>query len=554
MAIIRFDLNGAVLSANNNFCDLMGYAPNEIIGQKHQIFLDPQYAASHDYASFWEGLRNGKFVCEEFRRFAKGGREVFIRGNYNPILDRRGRVTEIVKFANDITATKQAQLENGAKTNAIELSQATIEFTVGGTILTANANFLKALGYQLDEIVGRHHRMFVDPTYAETPAYASFWERLQSGKFVADEFLRIGKGGREVYIQASYNPVFSFDGRVAKVVKFATDVTERVTAVRRLGRALSQLADGDLTSKIVEPFIPALDPVRNDLNRSIDALADAMRTVRSSANLIEGDSEQISAAANDLARRSEQQAAAIEQTSAALSDLTHNVQQSSLQAQAAGELVAATKQEAEVSRQVVSKAVEAMGRIETSSDEIGKIIGVIDEIAFQTNLLALNAGVEAARAGDSGRGFAVVAQEVRGLAQRSAEAAKEIKSLISASRTHVREGVELVDLAGNALQRIADKVAEANGRFVSIVETARSQATNLQEVNLAVGTLEKGIQRNAAMVEETTAACNELSGETRGLSDLLAKFTVEVDAVNRAGDRRLGSQVVDLKKCLPKAL
>ncbi len=548
MAIIEFDLDGTVLRANRNFCDVMGYTSAEIIGQKHAMFLDPHYASSPDYKTFWAGLCAGKFVCEEFRRIAKGSREVYIRGNYNPIFDRRGRVVKIVKFANDITATKQAQLDNTAKMDAICRSQATIEFTVEGVVLTANPNFLSALGYQLDEIVGQHHRMFVEPSYATSSEYAAMWERLAQGEFVADEFKRVGKGGREVYIQASYNPVFGLDGRVVKVAKFAMDVTERVLAVRRLGHALSKLADGELSNSIRDPFMPALDQVRQDFNRSTDTLCAAMQTVRSNADLILAGADQIRSASNELAQRSEQQAAAIEETSAALSELTGNVRQSTKQAEEAGQLVEGTKKEAETSGHIVSKAIEAMGRIETSSNKIGKIIGVIDEIAFQTNLLALNAGVEAARAGEAGRGFAVVAQEVRGLAQRSAEAAKEIKELISTSRDQVREGVDLVDHAGQALQRIIEKVAEANHRVVSIVNTARSQATGLHEINTAVGTLDKGIQQNAAMVEETTAACNELSAEARTLNQLLAKFRVEAVTTTTSLGHRPGSNVHMLQK------
>ena len=327
-----------------------------------------------------------------------------------------------------------------------------------------------------------------------------------------------------------------------------------MNAVRRLGDALGRLAGGDLCSEISEPFIPTLDQVRQDFNRSSERLGSAMQTVRVNADYILAGADQIRMASNDLATRSEQQAAAIVQTSAALSELTGNVQQSTRHAEEAGEIVAGTKQEAEVSGTIVSRAVDAMGRIQASSEQIGKIIGVIDEIAFQTNLLALNAGVEAARAGDAGRGFAVVAQEVRGLAQRSAEAAKEIKNLVSTSRGQVREGVELVDEAGQALHRIVDKVAEANHRVLSIVQTARSQASGIQEINVAVGTLEQGIQRNAALVEETTAACNELSGEARALNGLLTQFKVPQANASSSTGAPVGGGVHDLQTRLARSL
>ncbi|WP_152048087.1 methyl-accepting chemotaxis protein [Aureimonas psammosilenae] len=527
MAVIEFDLSGKILKANANFCELMDYKPAEIVGQHHRIFVEAEYARSGDYEAFWAKLRGGEFVCSEFKRFGKNGKEVFIRGNYNPIRNARGRVYKIVKFANDITETKLGQLENQARMEAVERSQATIEFTTDGTVLRANSLFLNALGYTMDEIQGRKHSMFVDPNETRSAEYESFWERLRGGEIFTNEFRRIGKNGKEVFIQASYNPIFDLNGKVVKVAKFATDVTDRVLAVRRLGNALHKLAEGDLTCAVDEPLTQALDPIRQDLNSSVRTLREAMRTVSGNANLIHAGAEQIRVAADDLARRTEQQAAAVEETSSALAEMTDGVRRSSHRAEEAGSIVAKTRVEAQQSGGIVTRAVDAMGKIEESSGKIGSIIGVIDEIAFQTNLLALNAGVEAARAGEAGRGFAVVAQEVRGLAQRSAEAAKEIKGLISTSRFQVEEGVELVGQAGTALQGIVEKVAEIDGHVAAIVDAARMQAIGLSEINTAVATLDKGIQQNAAMVEESTAACNELSMEVGSLNALLTKFKVE---------------------------
>lgn len=526
-AIIEFDLDGKILKANENFYDLMEYSPEEIIGKHHRMFLDADYAASPEYAAFWSQLRGGKFECSEFKRYGKNGKEVFIRGNYNPIFNLQG----IVKFANDITATKLAQLESTAKTNAVDRAQAVIEFTPDGRILTANRNFLDALGYRLDEVVGQYHRMFVEPAFANSPAYAAFWAKLQRGEFVADEFRRIGKGGKFVYIQASYNPIFDLNGKVVKVVKYATDVTTRVIAVQELGGALGKLADGDLVQRLPVPFMPALEPLRVSFNASVEHMQDTLRSVGENAAAIHTGADQIRMSADDLARRTEQQAAALEQTSAALSEITMAVGSSSKRADEAGTLVARTKAGAERSGQVVSKAIAAMAEIEQSSEEIGKIIGVIDEIAFQTNLLALNAGVEAARAGEAGRGFAVVAQEVRGLAQRSAEAAKEIKNLISTSSRQVGAGVELVGETGKSLEMIVQEVTEIHEHVASIVKSARSQAVGLNEINIAIGTLNQGTQQNAAMVEESTAASNELASEVASLNKQLGQFKTDADHV-----------------------
>lgn len=524
MAIIEFDTSGKILQANQNFCDLMEYAPEEIIGKHHSMFAEPGYARSKEYEAFWEELRSGKFVCSEFKRIGKGGKEVYIRGSYNPIVNASGKVVKIVKFANDITRTMMNSLESAAKLNAIGRAQATVEFDPEGKILTANENFLSALGYRLEEVVGQHHRIFVEPAYARSTDYEELWAKLRRGTFVADEFKRIGKGGREVWIQASYNPVVDLKGRVVKVVKYATDVTERVRAVRELGGALQRLSDGDLEQRLGRAFIASLDQLRVDFNQSMDKLQAALRQVGENAETIGAGSDQIRTSAEDLGRRTEQQAAALEETSAALSELAQEVRQSSQRADEAGRLVSTAKTKAERSGEIVGKAVKAMGEIERSSDAIGTIIGVIDEIAFQTNLLALNAGVEAARAGEAGKGFAVVAQEVRGLAQRSAEAAKEIKGLISKSRAQVGNGVESVNEAGEALQQIVIEVIQINEHVHSIVESAHSQAVGLNEINTAVETLNNSTQQNSAMVEESTAASHELAAESAKLNELLATF------------------------------
>ncbi|WP_320109194.1 methyl-accepting chemotaxis protein [Mangrovibrevibacter kandeliae] len=534
MARIDFDLSGKILDANVNFCELMGYAAAEIVGQHHRIFVEAEYAASSDYDAFWKQLREGKFISSEFKRIGKGASEVFIRGSYNPIRGRRGKVIKIVKFANDITKLTQTSLEHNAKLDAINRAQASIEFSVTGEVITANSNFLSAMGYRLEEIVGRQHRMFVDPAYAESADYAAFWDKLRKGGLVADEFKRIGKGGREVYIQASYNPVFGPGGDVIKVVKYATDVTGRVQAVAEINEALGRLADGDLQQRIEHEFIPSLDSLRLNFNNSMDRLQEAMQSVGENARGIASGSEQIRMAADDLAKRTEQQAAALEETSGAFSELTRGLKSAAQQAEEAGQLVARTKSGAERSGVTVSRAVDAMSQIEKSSDAIGKIIGVIDEIAFQTNLLALNAGVEAARAGEAGKGFAVVAQEVRGLAQRSAEAAKEIKELISKSRQQVEAGVDLVNEAGRTLQEIVSEVIEIDRNVRFIVQSARNQSTGLDEINIAIGTLNTATQQNAAMVEESTAASAELAGESSRLSAMLSNFKTGKPSTSRA--------------------
>jgi methyl-accepting chemotaxis protein len=524
-AIIEFDLQGKILTANENFCKALGYDLPEIVGQHHRMFVDPADAASMDYREFWARLARGEFDSRQYKRIGKGGKEIWIEASYNPVF-RGSKPYKVVKFATDITAAKLRSAEDAGKIDAISRAQAVIEFTPNGDILTANENFLSTLGYKLADIRGKHHSMFCEPAYSRSDEYRDFWAKLRNGQFIADEFKRIGNGGRQVWIQASYNPIFDLNGSVMKVVKFATDITGRINNSQQLATALQDLAGGNLDQHLDKQFIPALETLRLSFNDSIDKLKQAMRAVGTNAQAITAGSSEISNAAQDLSRRTEQQAASIEETAAALEQITTTVADSSRRAEEAGTLVAQTKLGAERSSEVVRNAVKAMGEIENSSREISSIIGVIDEIAFQTNLLALNAGVEAARAGDAGKGFAVVAQEVREQAPRSAKAAKEIKSLITPSSDQVKTGVSLVGQAGKALEEILTQVQQINTNVTAIVEGAKEQATGLKEINQAVNTMDQGTQQNAAMVEQSTAASHALAREADGLFSLLSQFKV----------------------------
>ncbi|MBB3977779.1 methyl-accepting chemotaxis protein [Rhizobium azooxidifex] len=532
-AIIEFDMNGKILSANENFCKAMGYELAEIIGQQHRIFVEPQFAASAEYRAFWERLGRGAFDRQQYRRLGKGGREVWIEASYNPVL-RGGKPYKVVKFATDITDIKLRSAEDWGKLEAISRVQATIEFTPEGRILTANQNFLTTLGYQLDEIGGRHHSMFCDPGYVASPEYVAFWQKLAAGEFIADEFMRIGKGGRQVHIQASYNPIFDMNGRVFKVVKFATDVTERVRAVNELASGLHELAEGNLAQTLDRPFIPTLDKLRADFNVSVGRLRGAIQAIAGNAEAIASGSQEIRTTSEGLSREIEQQAASVEETASAVNQITVTVKETSIRANEAGTLVADAKASADQSGEVVRRTVDAMSKIETSSSQIAGIIGVIDVIAFQTNLLALNAGVEAARAGDAGKGFAVVAQEVRELAQRAATSAKEIKNLIAISEEHVRDGVGLVGQAGEALAKIADQVTRVHENVGAIVEASREQSLSLQQVNEAVTVIDQGTQRNAAMVEESATASKGLADEAEALFGLVSQFRTDIQPAAHA--------------------
>ncbi|TFF19183.1 PAS domain S-box protein [Jiella endophytica] len=421
-------------------------------------------------------------------------------------------------------------LDYAGQIAAVHRSQAVIEFQTDGTITAANGNFLTTMGYSLDEIVGKHHSMFVEAAHRDSADYTAFWDGLRAGRFQAAEFRRVGKGGREVWIQGSYNPILDEKGKVTKVVKYAVDVTQRVKAVAEIGAALSALAEGKLDRRIDVPLTPELDKLRVDYNEALSNLESAMGQVKSATSTIGEGMSEIHTAANDLSQRTEQQAASLEETVAALSEITRGINETAADAVKANQTTATALRDAENGGQVVAKAIDAMSQIEASSQQINQIISVIDEIAFQTNLLALNAGVEAARAGEAGKGFAVVAQEVRALAQRSAEAAKEIKGLITTSSEQVESGVQLARASGKSLEEIVARVQEVSQLVSEIARSADQQAGTLREVSTAADQMDKVTQQNAAMVEETTAAASNLSVETEQLATLMQRFRTASDA------------------------
>jgi len=531
-AIIEFDLNGTILDANENFCKTVGYSLSEILGKHHRLFVESAEAASKEYADFWRQLGAGKFDQRQYKRLGKGGREIWIEASYNPIM-RGGKPYKVVKFATDITAVKKQAMEDKGKLEALSRAQAVIEFTPTGEIITANENFCSVLGYSLFEIVGKHHSMFCEPDYARSSAYQSFWRDLAAGKFSADQFTRLAKDGHQVFIQASYNPIIDDTGKVFKVVKFATDVSDRMTVVKELGAGLSRLAVCNIRQTIDIPFISEFEPLRRDFNASISAFQETLVSVLQQTNALNGNSQEMHSAADQLSMRTKEQAASLEQTSAALEQVTATVKSSTLNTEDTRKLVKSALQSASTSSAVVQETITAMQRIESASAEINQIISVIDEIAFQTNLLALNAGVEAARAGEAGKGFAVVAQEVRELAQRSAKAAKEIKGLIENSGREVTEGVRLVDATGEALHEIEQFVASIDRNMQSLATAATEQSVGLSEINNAVSQLDRMTQQNAGMVENTTQVSQQLAAGASQLAELVNRFKLNRRSVIR---------------------
>lgn len=531
-AVIEFDLDGNILTANENFLRVVGYGLEEIKGRHHALFVEPGYGGSEAYRAFWAKLRQGEAIDAQFLRLGKGGRQVWLQATYTPILDRAGKPRKVIKFATDISATKGLIANFEGQVAAIRKSQAVIEFDLTGTILDANENFLKVLGYRLDEIKGRHHGIFVDAATRASDDYRRFWEKLGRGEYDDGQYLRIGKDGRQVWIQASYNPILDALGRPYKVVKYATDITEGRMAQEALRKAV------DETREVVEAAMArnltqrvALDGKNgdvallcggiNDLVASVSAIIQAVSDI---SGKVSHGAQRISHDSRDLAQRTEEQAASLEETAATTEELAASVKQSAQRAREATELGARATDAAERGGAVAADAVAAMERIEKASDGISEIITVIDTIAFQTNLLALNAAVEAARAGDAGKGFAVVASEVRALAQRSSAAANDIKKLITNSGEQVAGGVRLVREAGTALAEIVVASQSVAAALADISSASQEQANGIDEVARVVAHMDDVTQRNSAMAEQSAAIAGELEQATVKLGEMVASF------------------------------
>ena len=406
-AVIEFQTDGTIITANENFLGAMGYSLDEIKGKHHSMFVTPEDRASAAYRALWAKLNRGEFEAAEFRRIAKGGREVWILASYNPILDETGKPFKVVKFATDVTAQKMKAADNDGQLAAIQKSQAVIEFNMDGTIRTANENFLKAMGYSLAEIKGKHHSTFVEPNEKNSTGYRQFWETLNRGEYQAAEYKRIAKGGREVWIQASYNPIFDLNGKPFKVVKYATDTTALA-----IGRKKAENARG-----------------------LIDAVA--------------AGSEEMSASIREIS-----------------------------------ETMAKSRENSKVATTRVESADHQAQKLATAAQAMTGIVEMISGITSQINLLALNATIESARAGEAGRGFAVVASEVKNLANQAKQATDTITSEIDALNT----------ISGD----VASSLTAIKVAIASVSEFISSTAAAVEEQSAVTADMSANMQRAAA--------------------------------------------------------
>lgn len=466
-AIIEFKTDGTILTANDGFLKAMGYTLDEIRGQHHSMFVDAADKESPEYRQFWERLRGGEFQSAQYKRIAKGGREVWIQATYNPIIGRNGKAYKVVKFATDITAQKLTAADHEGQIHAIQKSQAVIEFKIDGTILTANQNFLTAVGYTLTEIQGRHHSMFVEPAYRESAAYKQFWEMLARGEYQAAEYKRLGKNGKEIWIQASYNPILDLNGRPFKVVKFATDITQQVQS--RLQR----------------------ESIGKNVDTNLDSIVGAISTVNEQLASATAASQQASANVQAVAAGAEELVASVSEISRQTTDASQISSQAVSQAQRTGD--------------IVNGLVNAAGRI-------GEVVKLITDIASQTNLLALNATIEAARAGDAGKGFAVVANEVKSLATQTAKATEDISAQISQVQGATTE-------AASAIQGIGDIIGKMNEITTLIASATEEQNAVAREISANMQTAATGVSTITESMGEIATAAKSAEASTRQVKD-----------------------------------
>lgn len=462
-AIIEFNLDGTILTANPNFLNAMGYGLDEIQGKHHSMFMEPDQRDRSEYRQFWDALRRGEFQAGEFQRIAKGGRPIWIQASYNPLLDRGGKPFKVVKFAADITERKLRSADCEGQIAAIQKSQAVIEFNLDGTIITANENFLATLGYRLDEIEGKHHGMFVEPDYRNSAEYRQFWEALRQGNYQAAEYKRVAKGGKAIWIQASYNPIRGADGKLVKVVKFATDTTAQVEDRIRRGEVQKSI---DLDLGLITEAVTST-------SERVTTAASASTQTSSNMQAVASGAEELAASVGEISR----------QASDALN----------------------------ISLQAVQQANETsaiVSGLATSAQKIGDVVKLINNIAEQTNLLALNATIEAARAGDAGRGFAVVASEVKSLATQTAKATDEISSQIAEVQGTTTSAV-------NVIEAISQTISRINEISAAIAASVEEQASVTQSISSNMQVAAKGVSDINSSMTDIANATRSVDESTR---------------------------------------
>jgi methyl-accepting chemotaxis protein len=544
-AVIEFRMDGTIVNANENFLKTMGYALDEIKGKHHSMFADDAYRNSADYREFWAKLNRGEYQSGEYRRIGKGGKEIWIQASYNPILDLNGKPFKVVKYATDITAQKNTNADYAGQIAAISKSQAVIEFKMDGTIVQANDNFLRALGYMADEIRGKHHGLFVEENYRNSPEYREFWAKLNQGEFQSGEYKRIGKGGREVWIQASYNPILDLNGKPFKVVKYASDITPQKAAAEDLRRkvdsmlvAVSAASRGDLTQEISVSGQDAIGQMGSGLSQLLSNLRNSISKIGQTAATLSTSSGELSTVSQQMSANAEETSSQANVVSAAGEQVNRNLQTVATGSEEMSVSIKEIAKNATEAAKVATEAVKAaqatnatVSKLGESSVEIGQVIKVITSIAQQTNLLALNATIEAARAGEAGKGFAVVANEVKELAKETAKATEDISRKIESIQVDTKGAVEAI----GTITKIITQVNDISNSIASAVEeqnaTTNEMSRNVTEAARGASEIAKNIAGVAEAAQSTShgagdsqRAAQQLTAMSTELRELVAQF------------------------------
>lgn len=581
-AVIEFDMSGNILTANQNFLNLMGYQLEEIKGKHHSIFVDEKTRTSEAYRAFWEKLNRGEFESAEFKRLGKNNQVVWIQASYNPILDSQGVPYKVIKFASDITEQKTKTLDIEGQLEAINKSQAVIEFNMDGTIITANENFLNVMGYTLDEVKGKHHSIFIDLETKQSTEYKAFWEKLNRGEFESAEFKRYSKEGKEVWIQASYNPILDVNNKPYKVVKFASDLTEQKLKDAQFQKEIKEseekiqgiLTDlqerislySDFIAKIAKGDLRETIEVKgdDDLSKLAGHINEMTKGLKNIANQIITCSSDIGVGLNELENTASTQASAATEQATSVTEISSIVEeikttskQTLEKAGKLGETADRTAKEGEKGKDAIKKMSEAMKGLQNKIEEvaktilnlsdktqqIGEITEAVADIAKQSKMLALNASIEAAKAGESGKGFAVVASEVKELADKSQSSTERVQKILQDIRQtadkavmvtedgtkSVEDNLNQVLMCGDIMNALGEVIENSSIASQQIVSAIKEESAGIDQVVLSVREIDKSTSQFSRSTEETKNAVISLSKVSDTLKDSASIYKIDSD-------------------------